>query len=124
MADQQTPEDELKTEFEKLGGNLRSLIQGAWASEQRKRVSQEVQRGLNEVGTALSNAAENISQDPAAQRLREGVDELAERVRSGELAEQARTDLVKILQDVNQRLNELVDQLEASLEQGKSDGDD
>jgi uncharacterized phage infection (PIP) family protein YhgE len=100
------------------------LIQGAWASEQRKRASQEVQRGLNEVGTALSNAAENISQDPAAQRLREGVDELAERVRSGELAEQARTDLVKILQDVNQRLNELVDQLEASLEQGKSAGDD
>jgi uncharacterized phage infection (PIP) family protein YhgE len=123
MSEQGQPKDELKDEFEKLGGNLRSLIQGAWESEQRKKASQEVQRGLDEVGEALSNAAAELAQDPAARKLREEVDQLADRVRSGELAERARSELIEVLQGVNERLNKLVDQLESSLAQGE-DGPD
>jgi len=123
MSEQGQHKDELKDEFEKLGGNLRSLIQGAWESEQRKKASQEVQRGLDEVGEALSNAAAELAQDPAARKLREEVDQLADRVRSGELAERARSELIEVLQGVNERLNKLVDQLESSLAHGE-DGPD
>lgn len=118
MNDQGQPEDQLKKEFAELGSNLRSLIQGAWESEQRKNASQEVQRGLNEVGEALSRAAAEFSEGPAAQRLREEVDQIAEQVRSGKLAEKARSDLIEVLQGVNERLNQLVSQLEETLEQG------
>ena len=68
MNDQGQPEDQLKKEFAELGSNLRSLIQGAWESEQRKNASQEVQRGLNEVGEALSRAAAEFSEGPAANK--------------------------------------------------------
>jgi septum formation inhibitor MinC len=116
MSDPEHRDDDLKSEFTDLGSNLRALIQGAWQSEQRKQASQEVQRGLTEVGEALSRAASELSQDPATRRLREEVDQLSERVRSGELAEKARADLIEVLQRVNVRLSELVDQLEEGLD--------
>jgi gas vesicle protein len=122
MTDKEKPGDELKQEFEKLGRNLRMLIQGAWESEKRKQASQEVQRGLNEVGNALSNAATQLTQEPAARKLQEEVDQLAERVRSGELAEKARSELIEALQGVNERLNDLVDQLEQDTERDQQDG--
>jgi hypothetical protein len=121
MTDKENPGDELKQEFENLGGNLRTLIQGAWESEQRKQASQEVQRGLSEVGEALSKAATQVAQDPAARKLREEVGEIAERVRSGELAEKARSELIEVLQGVNERLNKLVDRLEQEAEHESQD---
>jgi transposase len=112
--------DPLREEFDKLGGNLRSVIQGAWESEERKRVSNEVQSGLTQVGDAIAQAAKDLSEDPTAQKLRKEVDEIAERVRTGELAEKVRVELIDVLQQVNKRLAEL----SANFEQALSNTDD
>jgi len=122
MNGEQGQQDTLRDEFEQLGENLKALIQGAWESEQRKQVSQEVERGLNEVGASISNAAAELAQEPAARKLREEVDQLAERVRSGELAEKARQEIVDVLQQVNNRLTKLVGDLETGREQSEDAG--
>lgn len=116
--------DELRDEFERLGGNLRSVIQGAWESEERKRVSSEVQTSINQVGDAISRAAQDLSQDPTAQKLRQEVDEIAERVRSGELAEKVRTELIEVLQQVNDRLTKLSANFEAAISESKDESPD
>jgi transposase len=120
MAEDPMAKDPLREEFDKLGGNLRSVIQGAWESEERKRASNEVQSGLSQVGDAIAQAAKDLSEDPTAQKLRQEVDEIAERVRTGELAEKVRVELIDVLQQVNERLAEL----SANFEQALSNTDD
>jgi transposase len=120
MAEDPMAKDPLREEFDKLGGNLRSVIQGAWESEERKQVSNEVQSGLSQVGDAIAQAAKDLSEDPTAQKLRQEVDEIAERVRTGELAEKVRVELIDVLQQVNERLAEL----SANFEQALSNTDD
>jgi transposase len=120
MAEDPMAKDPLREEFDKLGGNLRSVIQGAWESEERKQVSNEVQSGLSQVGDAIAQVAKDLSEDPTAQMLRQEVDEIAERVRTGELAEKVRVELIDVLQQVNERLAEL----SANFEQALSNTDD
>ena len=125
MTDDNQDKDELRDEFERLGGNLRSVIQGAWESEERKRVSTEVQSGLNQVGDVISRAARDFSEDPAAKKLRQEVDEIADRVRSGELAEKVRGELIDVLQQVNERLVTIVSRFEEAFgEDPDSDPED
>ncbi len=122
MTNDNQEKDQLQDEFERLGGNLRSVIQGAWESEERKRVSTEVQSGLNQVGDAISRAARDLSEDPAAQKLRHEVDEIADRVRSGELAEKVRGELIDVLQQVNERLGKIVTRFEEALGEDPDSG--
>ena len=122
MTEEPRAKDPLKEEFDKLGGNLRSVIQGAWESEERKRVSNEVQSGLSQVGDAIAQAARDLSEDPAAQKLRQEVDEIAERVRTGELAEKVRVELIDVLQQVNDRLAELAANFEAAISDPEDEG--
>ncbi len=125
MTEDPLKKDPLREEFDRLGGNLRSVIQGAWESEERKRVSSEVQSGLSKVGDAIAQAAKDLSDEPATQKLRQEVDEIAERVRTGELADKVRVELIDVLQQVNERLAKLSDDLEAAIsEPGDEDSDE
>ena len=110
---------ELRDEFKKLGENVRTALREAWESEERKRVSGEIQRAFQEIGEALSKGVDELAVKPGAQKLRAEVDELAERVRSGEVADRMRGEMIAVLK----RLNTEIETLAQKLEKGDGEGE-
>jgi hypothetical protein len=104
MTEEKTTKVEIGKEFEKLGENIRQVVQGAWESDERKRVGIEIHDGLVEIGAALTRLGEEIIESPGMQRVREDVDDFSERIQSGEVAQKINDDLVNLLQTINQKL--------------------
>jgi ElaB/YqjD/DUF883 family membrane-anchored ribosome-binding protein len=104
MSEEQGSKSNLEQEFEKLGANIRNALQGAWSSEERKRLSEEIQRGLNQVGNALGKAADDLQQNETVQQVSAEVDEFAEKIRSGEIVQKLRVETIEVLQSLNKDL--------------------
>lgn len=91
----------LANEFTMLGKNLKELLQTAWESEERKKLQQEIESGLSQLGKSLTQAVGEFKESPSGQRLRADVDDLHARVRSGEVEAEVREKLAGILRKVN-----------------------
>ncbi len=104
MAEEKKSKDEIGNEFEKLGENIRQVVQGAWESEERKRIGKEIHDGLIEIGEAFTRLGDEFVESPGVQRVREEVDDISERIQSGEVAQKINDDLVSLLQTINQKL--------------------
>jgi methyl-accepting chemotaxis protein len=104
MTEDQKPSSSLKDEFEQLGTNIRDALQGAWGSEERKHLSEEIQKGLSEIGNALTKVADDLQQNETVQKVSSEVDEFAEQVRSGDIASKLRAETVEALQTLNREL--------------------
>ena len=104
MAEEKKSKDEIGNEFEKLGENIRQAVQGAWESEERKRIGKEIHDGLIEIGEAFTRLGDEFVESPGVQRVREDVDDFSERIQSGEVAQKINDDLVSLLQTINQKL--------------------
>lgn len=105
MTEEKEPKDEIRTEFEKLGENIRQAVHGAWDSEERKRISKEINDGLIEIGAAFTRIGDEITEHPGVQRVREEVDDISERIQSGDVGQKINDELVSLLQTINQKLD-------------------
>ena len=105
MTEEKKSTDDIGNEFEKLGENIRQAVHGAWESEERKRISKEINDGLVEIGAAFSRLGDEIASSPGVQRMREEVDDLGERIQSGEVGQKINDELVSLLQTINQKLD-------------------
>jgi ElaB/YqjD/DUF883 family membrane-anchored ribosome-binding protein len=99
--------DEIADEFRQLGKNLISMLQSTWESEERKKLQQEIESGLRELGDTLNQAATDFRQSPAGQKLKADVEDFHTRVRSGEVESKIRTELVSILRQINSELTKV-----------------
>jgi vacuolar-type H+-ATPase subunit E/Vma4 len=104
MGEEQGSKLNLEQEFEKLGANIRNALQGAWSREERKKLSEEIQRGLDEVGTTLGRVVDDLQQNETVQQVSTEVDEFAERIRSGEVTQKLRAETVEVLRSLNKEL--------------------
>ena len=94
----------MRDEFKALGDNLKDVLNAMWESEERKRFQEELEAGMRELGTAMESLADDVRRSEAGQKLREGVDDFSERVRSGEVENKAREEIVKALKMLNEEL--------------------
>ncbi len=116
MSEEQKSSSTLNDEFEQLGQNIRQALQGAWGSEERKRLSEEIQTGLNEVGNALTKVADDLQQNETVQRVSSEVDDLADQIRSGEVAAKLREETIEALQSLNRELESWIERWSSSPE--------
>ena len=98
--DTPTPENELADELRNLGQNLKGILQTAWESEERHKLQNEIQAGLAE----LQKTVADFSAGPNGQRLKAEVQDLGERVRSGQVESRLRNDLLAALRTINAEL--------------------
>lgn len=119
MSEEKGSKPSLEQEFEKLGQNIRKALQGAWGSEDRKRLSEEIERGLNEVGTTLGKVVDDLHESETVQRVSVEVDEFAERIQSGEFAKKMRSETVEVLQSLNQELADWIQRWSAQGDEGE-----
>lgn len=99
-----SPNDNIGEQLNELGKNLREALQSAWESEERRKLQQEIEEGLANLGASLSQAAKDFSNSPTGQSLKEDVKDLHERWRTGEVRSKVNSEIVDTLRKVNSEL--------------------
>lgn len=109
MTENPTPEENLAEEFRSLGKNLVEALRAAWDNPERRRLQQEIESGLAELGSTMKREAESFSGSPSGQQLKSDVEQLGKRIRSGEAHEKVRTELIAALKTANAELQKVVE---------------
>jgi len=99
----QPPED-IAAEFANLGRNLMNILQSAWDSPDRKKLQQEVEAGLAEVGRTLNQTVNEFKEGETGQQFKKEFEDLHTRLRSGEVGTKVRDDLLSALRTINAEL--------------------
>lgn len=123
MSEQKPPESDVTEEFRLLGKNLADALRAAWESPERKRVQQEIESGLKEAGTSMMREIEKFSESPTGQRLKSEAQEVRERVRSGEVQNKAREELLSALRAINNELQKVAQKVSQAGGQEAQPGD-
>jgi hypothetical protein len=100
----ETQPGDIAAELRALGDNLKDLLRSIWESEERRRMQQEVETGLKDLGTKLDQAVTEFRESPSGKQFQADVEELRTRVNSGEVAAEIRTGVLEALRSVNAEL--------------------
>jgi hypothetical protein len=111
MSETPPKQENLTDALHKLGENLIQTLQAAWDSPERKKITQEIEVGLTDISSTVKRETEHFSESPTGQQLKSDVDDLRERVRSGETEAQLRQELLKALDLVNSELEKAASRL-------------
>ncbi len=104
MSDQQPKDENLSDAFHTLGKNIVDIFRTAWESPERKNLQQELENGLNELGNTIKKEIDDFSTSPTGQQIKNDVESLKERVRSGETEDKVRSEVLNALRFVNNEL--------------------
>lgn len=104
MSDEKSTDDTILEEFRSLGNNLVSVVRSAWESPERKKLQQEIEEGLAQLANTLKMEIDTFNESPAGQRIRTDVEDLRERVRTGEAESKFREEILKALRMINAEL--------------------
>jgi hypothetical protein len=99
-----SPNDDIGDQLNELGKNLRDALRTAWESDERRKLQQEIEVGLANLGDSLSQAAKEFSNSPTGQNLKEDVKDMHERWQTGEVGTKVRSELTEALRTVNKEL--------------------
>jgi signal recognition particle GTPase len=99
-----SPNDNIGEQLNELGKNLRDALQTAWESEERRKLQKEIEDGLANLGSSLSQASKDFSNSPTGKTIKEDVEDLNERWRTGEVGSKVRSEIVDALRKVNDEL--------------------
>ena len=104
MSEAKPPDNNLRDEFHNLGKNLLDTLRTAWDTPERKRLQSDLEAGLADLTSTLRAEASSLSQSEAGQKIRSEVDDLRQRVRTGEVEGKLRDELTMVLRQANSEL--------------------
>lgn len=107
-----TPSDNVGDELRSLGENLVAALREAWSSPERRKLQDEIETGLADLGSSLRNAVNDFETSPTGQRVKADIEDFGERVRSGEVESKLRSDLLEVLRTVNTELEKVASRME------------
>jgi len=103
------PNPEIRDEFRRLGQNLKAVFQGAWDSEERVQLQQDLESGLHELGDSIGSILTDIENSDTGRKLKADAAAFQDRIASGELEQKARSELQHALDLANRELERLAD---------------
>jgi hypothetical protein len=98
---------DVSDEWQNLGQNLKDIFQGAWESEERQKLQEDIEAGLADFASSVNKAVEEFKESPTGQQLKSDVEDFHERVKHGEVEEQARQELATVLRKINSELEKV-----------------
>lgn len=105
MSDQpQNESNDIADELRLLGKNIKEALRGAWESEERHKLQEEIKGGLAELGNMLNQAADDFKGSQAGQNIKADIDDFKERLRTGEVESKVRSEILEALQTANREL--------------------
>jgi signal recognition particle GTPase len=99
-----SPNDNIGEQLNELGKNLRDALQTAWESEERRKLQKEIEEGLANLGASLSQASKDFSNSSTKKTIKEDMEDLHERWRTGEVSSKVRSEIMDALRKVNEEL--------------------
>jgi hypothetical protein len=99
-----SPTDDIGDQLNELGKNLRDALRTAWESDERRKLQQEIEVGMANLGDSLSQAAKEFTDSPTGQNLKEDVKGIHERWQTGEVGTKVRSEITEALRTVNREL--------------------
>jgi succinate dehydrogenase/fumarate reductase flavoprotein subunit len=108
MNETEKHEDILTDEFRNLGKNLTDVLRAAWESPERKNMQAEIEAGLNELGKSIDHEVSSFRQSPSGQRFKADMEDLNQRIRTGEVTNRAREELLAVLKRANAELQNVI----------------
>ena len=110
MSDQPEREgNDIADELRQLGSNIKEALRGAWESQERQKLQQEIQEGLSELGNILNQAADDFKSTQTGQNLKADFDDFKERLRTGEVENKVRSEILEALQTANRELKRVTE---------------
>ncbi len=116
MSDDPTPEIEpeqipvegkITEELSSLGKNLIGILRAAWERPERQKLQQEIEGGISDLSSTLRKEAKAVSDSPVSQRIKHDVNDLGNKVRSGQVEAKVREELVDALRALNVELEKV-----------------
>jgi len=108
MSENPPPEERLSDELQNLGKNLVEILHTAWDHPERKRYQEEIVSGLNNLGNTMKQEAESLANSSAGQQFKSNVEQIGERLRSAEVQDKVRQELLSALQNANTELEKVI----------------
>lgn len=121
MSDDSNSQSPLIDEFTRLGKSLKAFFNAAWESEERKRTTTEIERGINDLASALNNLASELSESGTGKKIHSEFQDLRDRIHQGDLDKKIQEDMLSALQKINSELERLSSEFHGW--QGKSTQD-
>ena len=118
---QNKPSGDLAAELQELGRNLKDILQTAWESQERKKLQSEIESGLTQLGDSLNQAVGEFKESPAGQRMKAGAENLGTKIKTGEVENEIREDLLSVLRTVNSELQKATRKVEDALNADSQD---
>jgi DNA-binding transcriptional regulator GbsR (MarR family) len=109
MSENPKNEDNLAEEVRTLAQNLIAALQAAWDSPERKQFTEEMVKGMDELQSTIRQEAEKLSASESAQKFKDDVEEMGEKLRSSETQNKIRQELLTALQTANSELQKVID---------------
>lgn len=109
MSDQKPPQSSILDEFRSLSENLKRTFTTAWQSEERQRIQQELEEGINEVGSTLKSMAAEFEESPAGQEIKRTIADVQDPERRAEMETRFRTQFAAAIRSLNAELENLLD---------------
>ena len=121
MEETPKPEKNIADELRDLGDNLKNMLQTAWESEEAQKIKDEISSGLEEINKAANEAVEDISSGKTGQRIRDEAAAVRERVKTGEMKDQLRSDILKVLKVINSEIEDTLNSWKGPEEETSDD---
>jgi hypothetical protein len=99
-------ESDLSEELRQLGVNLKEALRSAWESEERKKLQEEIETGLQSLGSELQKAADEIDIQGIGREVKGGIEDANQKIQSGEFGNKVRAELLGVLQTINTELRD------------------
>ncbi len=109
MSDSTSPENrsEIADELRNLGDQLKEIFRSAWESDERKKLSGEIDNGLKNLSDSLKQASDEFAESPAGQNMKSGLQDFQNRLKTGEVENQLRSELLNALRTINAQLQKV-----------------
>jgi hypothetical protein len=118
---QRKPSGDLVAELQELGRNLKDILQTAWESQERKKLQSEIESGLSQLGDSLNQAVDEFKESPAGQRVKSDAENLRAKIKTGEVENEIREDLLSVLRTMNAELQKATRKVEDALNADSQD---
>lgn len=107
MTESNQDESDLTEELRQLGANLTGTLRSAWASEERQKVQQEIESGLQSINEEFRRAGDEIDLKGIGEEVRSGVEDASQKIQTGETGDRVRNELLSVLQTINSQLKDV-----------------
>ena len=107
----------LVEELNRLGSKFAEVVQVAWESDERKRLEQDVKRGLSSLATNLEDGLKKVGESPQTKeflnKAEDAVTTVADQVQKSKIAQELGDNLLHGLRSLTEQIDKIASEMQS-----------